>query len=209
VEQEYYQRAIDSGLEGQQVSKIFRRWKPVVRNFVLACLRSSQLDNELGATLNTSPNGSTQAYLRAIRTDSLSNASYEQTPGSDGQFNIFPDEAAGDVTYATPTANQQGWIVLGLQDYAGIPQGYDTVQMDLDDATGVRQEVYVRNKVAGADTGRMPIIEFISGPGTAYPGIGIDIDCDVFQTGITTAAWPIGFEVVVASDSSAGGVLSN
>lgn len=206
IVQQYYQEAVDSGLDGQTVLKMFTRWKPAVSAFVRACLRSDTLDNELGATLSPDPNGSNQAYLRALRTDALTNASYYQTPSATGQFNIFPDEGAGNDTFATPTSGEQGWLVIGLADYAaGGKVPYDTIQAELNDATGVRSEDYVRHQVQQPES--MALVEFTGGPLPAYPNVGIDIDCDIYETGIEIGTWPIGFEVIVESASESGGVL--
>lgn len=204
---QYYQEAVDDGpLDGQTVLKFFQRWKPIVSAFVRASLRGGEVDNELGATLSPSPNGSTQAYLRALRTDALTNASYYQTPSATGQYNIFPDEVAGDDTFATPTDNEQAWIIPGMFEYAasgGVP--YDYIQAELNDATGVRAEMYARPQVE--QEGTMALVEFTQGPLPAYPGIGVDIDVNAYRTGVKTGLFPLGFEVITESAAESGGVL--
>lgn len=208
VVHQYYNMAVDSGLHGQTVLQLFQRWRPIVDAFTRACLRSDDLDNELGASLSPDPNGSSQAYLRALRLDSApsGNVSYYQTPGGTGQFNIYPGEGAGSDTFEVPDGNEQGWIIFGLADYAAGGQvPYDTIQAELDDATGIRAESYVRHQVEQADT--MGLIELTEGPLPAYPGVGIDIDCDIYEPGIQVGMWPIGFEVIVESAAESGGVL--
>lgn len=211
VAHQYYLDAVSTqGLEGEQVISLFSRWKPIVKNFVLASMRLDAVANKLGATLSHDPNGSGQAYMRPIRADSITaaNASYAQTPAATDQFNIFPDETAGDDTFETPTSNEQAWIIFGMYEYSGsgtVP--YDYIQTELDDATGVRQPYFVLPQLDGQGT--LPIVEFHRGPLTAYPNTGIDIDVNVMtgRTGIETRLWPVGYEVLVESAAESGGIL--
>lgn len=206
VAQQYFQASIDDTTDGQDILQMFERWKAVVEAFTLASLRLDAVDNRIGATLSASPQGGQQAALRAIRQDTITNFSYEQTVDATGQFNIFPDENAGNNTYAVPAANEQAFIIFGFIELnAEGTAPYDYLQYQVQDSQGVYQPNYVRHKVANSNS--MAVIELTDGPILGYPDIGVDVDVNAVETNVTTGLIPVGFEVVVGNASNSGGIL--
>ena len=146
--------------------------------------------------------------LRQFRLDSVptaANRSYRQTPTATGQFNIVPDETAGDGVGETATPGDLAWIILGYIEYdaAGVVP-YDYIQAELSDTRQIYREQYVRSQVATG--GPIKVIEART-PLMVIPGNELDIDVNVVRPGAPTGLWPIGFEVVTGDAADFGGVL--
>jgi hypothetical protein len=207
VARTYYADATDVQAEGRQILKVFRRWKSVTEKFVQHVLHNSEnLDDPIQANLDWDAEGGGEAIIRPIGEWTGANLSYYQTVDATGQFNIFPDENAGDGVAFTPTANEQALCIFGYVEFAApdvVP--YDYAQAEINDSVGARRPYYVRNALDFHDTLR--VAERHRGPLLVEPGDNIDIDVNATETGIKTGLWPIGVEVVRADNTNFGGVL--
>jgi len=201
----YYAEATDVQAAGRQVLDLFQKWKAPAREFTKYVLRGDA-DDPLDATLNWDAEGGGEAIIRPITTHSTTNASYTQVPAATGQFNIFPDENAGDGVAATATANQQAWMVFGyMETVAGNKVPYDYTQANVNDEVGTRRQFWLRNQMDSKGT--LKVAERSRGPLLVEPGFDLDIDANVHTTGIETGLFPLGIEIIRADSAEYGGVL--
>jgi hypothetical protein len=207
VVRQVFAETIPTAAEGEALLRTFEKYREVVAQFTLAVLKSSNISDSLGATLSVDPQGGQQAMLRRFRQDSVPSrdVSYRQTPAAAGQFNVLPDEAAGDGVGEEATPGEQAWIFIGYIEYeAANAVPYDYVQAEMDDTRGVYREQYIRDHV---ELG--PSVKFIEArtPLLVIPGNEVDLDINVVRPDLPTALFPVGFEVVTGDSGQFGGVL--
>lgn len=203
----YYPDALDVQAEGRQILKLFRRWKSVVERFTQHVLHNSEnLDDPIQANLDFDAEGGGEAIIRPIQERTGSDISYFQTTDAEGQFNIFPDENAGDGVPFVPTANEQALAIIGYVEYADPTVApYDNIQAKINDSVGARRPFYIRNAIDFHNT--LKVAERHRGPLLVEPGDEIDIDVNVTETDVKTGLFPVGVEVVRADHPTFGGVL--
>jgi hypothetical protein len=207
VVRQTFAEAIPTASEGEALLRTFEKYREIVAQFTLSVLKNSNISDHLGATLSVNPQGGQQAMLRQFRLDSITSgdASYRQTPSATGQFNIVPDEGAGDGVGEQATPGEQAFIVLGYIEFeAADAVPYDYIQAEIDDTRGVYREQYIRSQV---ELG--PAVKFIEArtPLMVIPGNEIDIDVNVVRPGLSTGLFPAAFEVVTGDSNAFGGVL--
>lgn len=208
VVRQLYTEAVPTAAEGEALLRTFEKYREIVAQFTLSVLKNSNISNHLGATLSVDPQGGQQAMLRQFRLESIptaANRSYRQTPAAEGQYNIVPDETAGDGVGETAPAGEQAWIVLGYIEFeASSAVPYDYVQAEIDDTRGAYREQYIRSQV---ELG--PPVKFIEArtPLMVIPGNSLDIDVNVVRPDLSTGLWPVAFDVVTGDSDQYGGVL--
>jgi hypothetical protein len=204
----YYEQVLDTDAQGRMVQRLFTKWKPMVEAFVQSVLHDSEIDDTLDAHLEWEPEGRGEAYIRPISEDTFSEAHYTVTPSGTGRYNWIPSEedTATNGDSETMAAGEQGVIVIGyIETVAGGYTGYDQIQEDVDDGLGVRRELHTRG--ATEFPGTLGIIERNRGPVPVYPGESVDLDLNIYESGVKTGLWPVGAEVITADASSFGGVM--
>jgi len=203
----YTPEALGTQAQGRQVKRLLNKWKPVVSAFTRTVLHNTEkVDDALDANLAWEPEGRGEAIIRPLQTRTFANAQYEQTPTSTGQFGVVPDDNQANGSSETMTAREQSSIIVGYIDYfANNRVPYDYIQEDVSDSVGVRRPINVREATDSPES--MKVIDRNRGPLAVMPGDDVDIDANIHTTGIRTGLFPVGFEVVIATNANFGGVL--
>lgn len=203
----YFADVLGTQGQGRQILRVLNKWKPVVEAFMKTVLHNTNsVDDALDANLAWEPEGRGEAIMRPLGVDSFTNAQYQQTPTSTGQFGVVPDADQGNGTQYTMTADEQAAIIIGYMDpHAGELVPYDYIQEDVTDSLGVRRPIRTRTATETQHT--MNVIDRHRGPLPVMPGDSVDIDAHITETDIRTGLFPVGFEAVIATSGNYGGVL--
>lgn len=200
----YYANATDVPARGRQVLRVFLKWQPSLDAFVRSVLHNSGIPNDLNANLTWNPSGSSEAIVRPLLDWSFSNAQYEFTPSSTGDYQYIPNTTSSATE--TATDDEQAYAVIGYVDYAtGEMVPYDYIQEEVDDTIGVRRPFPLKNQMEGIDT--LKVADRDRGPLYVYPGNTLNLDLNVVKAGIKSRLYPLGIEVVTQNASNYGGIL--